>query len=145
MNWGDFFDCMLSDHRYVEAAGGLVTRPDGQWLAIQRWGKWDLPKGKVEEGEQVKEAAQREVEEECGILVRRVMQELPSTYHTYVQNGTPVLKRTYWFAMEADQSEGTPQLEEGIDKIEWFTAADFDAKMKQSYASIADWNERRKA
>lgn len=145
MNWGDFFDCMLRTHKYIEAAGGLVSRSDGKWLAIQRWGKWDLPKGKVENGEQLIEAAQREVEEECGISISRVIRELPSTYHTYVQNGTPVLKRTYWFLMETDQPDGTPQLEEGIEKIEWFSAADFDSKMEQSYASIADWNARRRA
>ena len=55
--------------RYIKAAGGLVRNQEGDYLFIKRLGKWDLPKGKVEAEEQMKEAAVREVEEECGVEV----------------------------------------------------------------------------
>ena len=55
--------------RWVRAAGGIVTAPDGTMLLIQRNGRWDLPKGKVEPGETLLQAALREVEEETGIKV----------------------------------------------------------------------------
>ena len=52
---------------YVRAAGGIVTAPDGTMLLIQRNGRWDLAKGKVESGETLLQAALREVEEETGV------------------------------------------------------------------------------
>ena len=56
----------------IKAAGGLVKSAGNEYLFIYRNDKWDLPKGKVEKNEKVKEAAVREVEEECGIKVERV-------------------------------------------------------------------------
>ena len=47
-----------------KAAGGLVLK-DEQFLMIYRLGKWDLPKGKLDKGENEKQGAVREVEEEC--------------------------------------------------------------------------------
>ena len=60
------FDLYFSDHKLIEAAGGVVKNPADELLFILRLGKWDLPKGKIEKGEKIKEAALREVEEECG-------------------------------------------------------------------------------
>lgn len=44
-----------------------LTLNTGKMLLIQRNGRWDLPKGKVEPGETLLQAALREVEEETGI------------------------------------------------------------------------------
>lgn len=57
----------------VVAVGVVVVR-DGQVLIIKRgaepaYGKWSIPGGIVELGETVREAARREVAEECGIDV----------------------------------------------------------------------------
>ena len=49
------------------AAGGVVKDAEGHVLWIQRNGKWDLPKGKLERGESLEEAVIREVFEETGI------------------------------------------------------------------------------
>ena len=64
---------------YVRAAGGIIMLNDNsslithhsslKMLLIQRNGRWDLPKGKVEPGETLLQAALREVEEETGIKV----------------------------------------------------------------------------
>src|SRR4051812_48020306 len=51
----------------IRAAGGLVVNDGGEMLFIFRRGKWDLPKGKLEEGEDLEECAVREVEEETGL------------------------------------------------------------------------------
>ena len=48
----------------VEAAGGVVVNPRGEWLMIRRNGRWDLPKGHVEPGESFDRCAEREIEEE---------------------------------------------------------------------------------
>ncbi len=52
----------------IEAAGGLVFNAKNEFLLIKRLGKADLPKGKIEKGEDPKTAALREVEEECEFL-----------------------------------------------------------------------------
>ena len=51
----------------VEAAGGLVYNKEDELLMIFRNGKWDLPKGKKEKGEEIESCAKREVQEECGV------------------------------------------------------------------------------
>jgi 8-oxo-dGTP pyrophosphatase MutT (NUDIX family) len=54
------------------SAGFIVVRPRGQsWevLGLRVWGKIDIPKGHVEEGEGDLEAAMRECEEEAGISI----------------------------------------------------------------------------
>ena len=45
--------------RWIRAAGGIVTRDDGKMLLILRNNRWDLPKGKVEAGETLLQAALR--------------------------------------------------------------------------------------
>ena len=49
------------------AAGGWVVNEFNEVLWIFRLGFWDLPKGKVETNENIKECAIREVIEECGL------------------------------------------------------------------------------
>ena len=61
------FQAFKSHFQPVEAAGGIVWNPDGAILLIFRHGKWDLPKGKIEQNESIAEAAEREVAEECGM------------------------------------------------------------------------------
>ena len=47
----NYFSAMF---RIIEAAGGLVKNKKNEWLFIFRNGKWDLPKGKIENGEGIK-------------------------------------------------------------------------------------------
>src|SRR5439155_18933695 len=50
----------------IQAAGGFV-HTDEQLLLIFRRGKWDLPKGKLDEGETLEACAVREIQEETGV------------------------------------------------------------------------------
>ena len=63
----DNWEIFCADYLLIEAAGGLVYNNECQLLMIFRNNKWDLPKGKLEQNENTKECAIREVEEECGI------------------------------------------------------------------------------
>ena len=111
----------------VTAAGGVAFKntdhSEPSVLLIFRRGVWDLPKGKLEDGETVKECAVREVAEEVGVSVLpEIIFELPETYHEYEQEGIHYGKTTYWFGMRfPDDGEivFTPQAEEGIDKVNW--------------------------
>ncbi|MEI6184694.1 MAG: NUDIX domain-containing protein, partial [Bacteroidota bacterium] len=48
---------MMKNNKVIIAAGGIVTNPDNDILFIFRRGKWDLPKGKLDEGESIEQCA----------------------------------------------------------------------------------------
>jgi hypothetical protein len=54
------WEVFKAGHVFVAAAGGAVTDEHGRLLVIKRLGKWDLPKGKIDPGEGVTDAAFRE-------------------------------------------------------------------------------------
>ena len=60
-------ELFFSNYQFLEAAGGVVLSEEKKVLMMFRKGKWDLPKGKIDPGETVKQAARREVVEETGI------------------------------------------------------------------------------
>jgi len=125
----------------VKAAGGLVQR-GADFLFIYRHNKWDLPKGKIELGETEQDAAIREVEEECGIRPA-LLHHLIDTFHTYFEAGKWILKRTYWYAMEYKGIEElAPQIEEGITKVEWIPAKQWNVVLENTYGSIQDVLDR---
>lgn len=138
-NVAQFFTSIKSCCLWIEAAGGLVFNDQGACLFIYRRGKWDLPKGKIDAGEQAIEAAQREVEEECGVRVSRVRQLLSETYHVYEMQGELVLKKTYWYAMEVSGSPHlVPQQEEGITQVCWLQKNELAAVKANTYPLILD-------
>lgn len=123
----------------IKASGGLVQNAKGEYLFIFRNKKWDLPKGKVEKGEGMKEAGLREVEEECGVKISSNNERLCKTYHVYEMNNKLVLKRTNWYSMNVKGvPKLVPQKEEGITKAEWLDAADLKQVLKNTYPSIVD-------
>jgi len=123
----------------ITAAGGVVINEKGEMLLIYRHQKWDLPKGKAEEGEIPSETAIREVEEECGIHNIAIECSLGETYHTYKLNGIPSIKKTYWFLMRFTGSETpAPQLEEDIQEVRWVNPTDIDTYLKNTYNSLVD-------
>ena len=105
--------------KVIEAAGGLVKNKNNELLFIRRMGKWDLPKGKIEKGESLEQAALREVEEETGLKELILEEFLNNTFHIYTErNGEKILKTTYWFKMTyVGNSQPIPQKEEGISEV----------------------------
>ena len=123
----------------IEAAGGLVKNETEDYLFIYRNDKWDLPKGKIEKGEGVKEAAVREVEEECGIKVSKLEEKICKTYHVYIYKGDVVLKKTHWFNMRYKGHEKLkPQKEEGITDVRWFSKSYIGTIEANTFPSIMD-------
>ena len=123
----------------IEAAGGIVYNDRDELLMIFRNGKWDLPKGKLEKGETIRECAVREVEEECGVSGLKIIKEVQNTYHTYFDDEESILKKTYWFLMETDYSGNLkPQKNEGITKVSWNDSIEKLTRIKNTYANIRD-------
>lgn len=122
----------------IYASGGVVFNND-KLLMIFRNGFWDLPKGKIELNESELECAFREVEEECGIKRLSVVKFLKYTYHTYVEDNQPILKKTSWFLMSSDYMKKlTPQKSEGIIKVIWVSKNEIPSKLDNSFENIKD-------
>lgn len=115
--WEDFTHMF----KVIEAAGGVVINQKSEILFIRRLGKWDLPKGKIEKGESLEQAAVREIEEETGLKEIILEEFLNNTFHIYTErNGEKILKTTYWFRMRyVGNEKPVPQLEEGISEVSW--------------------------
>jgi len=130
----------------IFAAGGVVRNDFGQTLMIYRLGRWDFPKGKIEQGEGVEAAALREVAEETGLADVEIVSSLPTTYHIYMLNGRKILKQTYWFLMRPTNPDLTliPQREEDIETALWVDHSQLDAKLSLSYPSLKDFAEKIK-
>lgn len=133
------FKTLKNSLRIIEAAGGLVKSNEDKYLFIKRNGRWDLPKGKLEEGERKRDAAVREVEEECGIVVKKLGKKLIKTYHVYEIKGKPVLKVSHWYDMSSKSNQKLiPQIEEGITDVKWIAKKDWNLVKANTYPSILD-------
>lgn len=123
----------------LDAAGGLVLNEKKELLMIFRFNKWDLPKGKIEAGEEPNEAAVREVCEETGVCNVKITKEFTPTYHTYQHKHSHILKRTFWFGMNCKNfSKFKLQDEEGIKDARWMNRVELNDAMKNSYPSLND-------
>jgi 8-oxo-dGTP diphosphatase len=115
----------------VVAAGGIVLRRGSTPLiAIVRQRKrneWVLPKGKLDDGETVKDAAHREVLEETGHDV--AVHEFLGTL-VYQSGGRS--KVVHFWRMEA---EGGPvrKLMDDIKAVEWLPLEDAVARLSREY------------
>jgi 8-oxo-dGTP diphosphatase len=123
------------------AAGCVVYRYDAAGapllLLIQdKYARWTLPKGHLEDGESEHAAAVREVLEETGLsgqlgpLVARIV------YNVRSKRGLERLKQVAFFLMRADSSEARPQTEEGISLAQWFTPEQALARI--GYVQVRD-------
>ena len=122
--------------KVIKAGGGVVKNDDGKILFIYRLKKWDLPKGKKEKGESIRECAKREVEEETKVKVE-CFQKITSTWHTYTKKKKFILKKTSWFVMKSlDDSKMKPQKKEKIEKVEWMKEGVIKEILLNSYRTL---------
>lgn len=129
----DFHGQFINLFRPRLAAGGLVISDREEYCCIFHHGYWTLPKGHVDPGETISEAAVREVEEETGLTDITLGTPLPTTYHTFEHKGTWRLKTTYWFRMHTHHQPLIPQLEEDITEAAWMSRKGWLEIADQSY------------
>ena len=123
----------------VEAAGGVVEDPQGMVWMMRRKGRWDLPKGHIEDGETPQIAALREVEEETGLSGMELGPLITTTSHFYNMHGRWELKRTWWYRMKyMGHHIPVPQAEEGITEVRWFSGKELAVPLSATYSTIID-------
>lgn len=116
------------------SAGGVVYRKEGDRLEMlmieDRYGKWTLPKGKQEAGEEVEETALREIREETG-LEGRIVRPLMTVNYQYddPERGT-VDKDVHYFLVQCTARDAIPQLEE-ISRLEWLKPEEVRERQQQ--------------
>ncbi len=102
------------DRKETESAGGVVVSKRGKVLLVnQRGNSWSLPKGHIEEGEDPRSAAIREIEEETGIIRLNFIKELGSYLRYKIgldgRDDTSELKHIYMFFFTTDELKLKPQ------------------------------------
>ena len=123
----------------IVAGGGIVSNEEGRILFMFRRGHWDLPKGKLDDGETIEECAVREVEEETGLRNIQLGKLIGITHHSYLEKGKEIDKETHWFAMNVSSDQNlVPQTEEDILELKWVAENEVAEYLSNSYHNIVD-------
>lgn len=107
-------------------AGGIVFRmskqqDDIEILLIQdSKGRWTIPKGHIEPGENAKETAIREIGEEAGLFHIDVLLWLGKIHFQYRRVDKLVLMTTQIYLVKALDDHETPTKEQWMRGIKWF-------------------------
>lgn len=136
-------DALLAElhelYQPIDAAGGVVENENGDILMIYRRGRWDLPKGKRDDGEEMAECARREVSEETGLHKLALSEKVCDTYHIYAQHGQRLVKTTAWYRMTGTNAETPlPQAEENIQEARWVKKQELGPIAFKSYEAIRE-------
>lgn len=130
------FKSFFADFKKIDAAGGIVQRKE-KFLVIKRKGLWDIPKGRIDKGEDAETACVREIMEECGIEEPTITHPLCETYHCMKWNDQPALKRTYWYMLTYSGSKDTtPETKEDITEAKWMSREKLLNIRKKTFGSI---------
>ncbi len=138
-NIDQLFKKYIADKIIIEAAGGMIFNHENKLLLIFRKGMWDMPKGKLDEGESIEECALREVTEETGLSTLTIEHKIQITYHTYYIGNQLILKPSHWFKMKFSGNEILiPQSEEDITEIKWVNEEEAIQLLPSMYASVEE-------
>lgn len=112
-------------------AGGVVISKKGKVLVVNQRGRsWSLPKGHIEEGEDARTAAIREIEEETGIIRLNLIKELGSYMRYKIgldgRDDTSELKHIHMFLFTTDELKLAPQ-EANHPEARWVHPDDVEA------------------
>jgi ADP-ribose pyrophosphatase YjhB (NUDIX family) len=111
-------------------SGGIIFRRDKdtkqlEILLIQdAKNRWTIPKGHVEEGEQPKDTAKREIQEETGLQEMNVMSWLGKVNFRYRRTHTLVLMTMHIYLVEGLGDTNKLNPEDWLTDIKWIPATD---------------------
>lgn len=122
-------------------SGGIVFRRNAKTnqleiLLIQdAKNRWTIPKGHVEEGEEPRQTAEREIREETGLQEMNVMSWLGKVHFRYRRGHTLVLMTMHIYLVEGKGDTDTLNPEDWLTGIKWLPSS--DAIDKIAYEDIS--------
>lgn len=128
----------MSETDEIVAAGGVVIDTKGAdaplVLLVHRpkYDDWSFPKGKLDSGETIQQAALREVKEETG-LDCRIIKTLSQIRYSYEnRSGRNKPKVVHYFLMEPVTGSITVNIHE-IDAARWYKVRDASGKLSYEH------------
>lgn len=119
----------------------FLAHPGGPFWGKKDEGVWTIPKGEVNEGEQLLDAAVREFTEETGIVpegpflpLEHVRQKSGKIVHAWAFQGdwNGLLVKTSFFSMEWPPRSGQIKKFPEVDRIDFFTSEIAKKKILES-------------
>jgi 8-oxo-dGTP pyrophosphatase MutT (NUDIX family) len=124
----------------IKTSGGIVIK-ENKILFIRKNNRWDLPKGKLEDGVNSRDTALIEISEETGLKKKdlSILKKLiPTHYHKKV-DGVMIVKKTYWYLVEYSGRFNYPLMpdeNEGITDCRWFSFDELVLVLEESHERI---------
>ncbi len=109
-------------------SGGIVFRRNQQTQKLEillmqdAKNRWTIPKGHVEEGEEPKQTAEREIREETGLQEMKVMNWLGKVNFRYRRGQTLVLMTMHIYLVQGLGDTNKLNPEDWLNDIKWFSA-----------------------
>jgi 8-oxo-dGTP pyrophosphatase MutT (NUDIX family) len=122
-----------SDKEKLAAGGVVIEAIEGRPIRVllvhrPRYDDWSFPKGGVDEGESVEDAALREVLEESGLKCRIIRKLAESRYKYRTKRGAVRPKIVHYFLMEPIGGQITTDGEE-VDSAEWLDVGEAEHRL----------------
>ena len=128
----------------------LLVHPGGPFWGKKDEGAWSIPKGELDEGEESRACALRELEEEIGsslgltperlIELGEVQLKSGKRVHGWAAEGDfdPAGLRSNTFAIEWPPRSGNEREFPEVDRAEWFTPEQARLKLNPAQAAFLD-------
>jgi predicted NUDIX family NTP pyrophosphohydrolase len=134
----------------ADALEVLLVHPGGPFWAKKDRGVWSIPKGEVEEGEEPRDCALRELREELGgppeiaveqlIELGTVRQKAGKLVHCWAAEAEfdPATLRSNTFTLEWPPRSGRQQEFPEVDRADWFDLGTARGKINPAQVELLD-------
>jgi predicted NUDIX family NTP pyrophosphohydrolase len=128
----------------------LLVHPGGPFWSKKDEGAWSIPKGELEDGEESRACALRELEEEIGSSLDLTPEQLGELGEVRLKSGKrvhgwaaegdfdPAALRSNTFAMEWPPRSGKEREFPEVDRAEWFAPEQARLKINPAQAAFLD-------